>query len=207
MFSSFCVEVSGGRAVIGLVACLLLPACAPTTTLILMPDESGKLGSITTRSSGEVRVLDKPYERVTTSRVPLLPPSVDRPTEAQVYRDYDPLIKAQSLPSLTFTVYFSRGSADLAENARALIPEIIRGIRARVPAAITIIGHTDTTGTDAINNRLSLERAQTVERVLREGVPYQDAVKMQSFGSRGLIVPTPPNVDEPRNRVVEILIL
>lgn len=195
------------RVVIGLVACVMLPACAPMTTLILMPDESGKVGSITADSSGDHTVLNKPYERVSTSRVPLLHSSTDVLTEAKVHQDYQSLLKAQPLPSLTFTVYFSRGSADLAEKAKALIPEIIKGIRARIPAAITIIGHTDTTGTDAINARLSFERAQTVEKVLREGIPHKDAVKMQSFGSKGLIVPTPPNVDEPRNRAVEILIL
>jgi len=177
------------------------------TTLILMPEEGGKVGSITVNSSGNINVLNKAYERVTTSRVPLLHPSTDVLTETQVYQDYDPLIKAQPLHPITFTVYFSRGSADLAEKAKALIPAIIEGIRARVPTEITIMGHTDTTGTDALNARLSLERAQTVEKVLREGIPLNEGVKMHSFGSKDLIVPTPPSVDEPRNRVVEILIL
>ena len=195
------------RAAIGLAACLLLPACAPMTTLILMPDEGGKVGSITANSSGDITVLNKAYERVTTSRAPLLHPSTDVLTEAQVYEDYGSLIKAQPLHPVTFTVYFSRGSVDLAEKAKALIPAIIEGIRARVPTAIMILGYTDTTGTDALNAQLSLERAQTVEKVLREGIPFKNGVKMHSFGSKSLIVPTPPSVDEPRNRAVEILIL
>lgn len=195
------------RAVSGALAGLLLAGCAPTTTLILLPDENGRVGSVTARTGDDFRVLDEAYARVSTSRVPLLPPSSDALTETQVNAAYDTLLKAQPLPALAFSVYFSRGSADLADKARALVPEIIAGIRARAPAEITIIGHTDTTGPDAYNTRLALERARTVERVLREALPARGQVRIQSFGSRGLIVPTPPDVDEPRNRVVEILIL
>ena len=195
------------RTVPGLLAGLLLTGCAPTTTLILMPDEDGRVGSVTARSGDDFRVLDQAYARVSTSRVPLLPPSSDALSEAEVNATYDSLLKAQPLPARAFSVYFSRGSADLADKARALVPEIISGIRARAPAAITIIGHTDTTGPEAFNTRLARERALTVEKVLRAGLPARARVRIRSFGTRGLIVPTPPDVDEPRNRVVEILIL
>ena len=195
------------RALLGLVAVVLLPACAQTTTLILLPDDDGRVGSVTLRTGDDFTVLNQRYERVEAPRAPLFGASVETLTPAEVDRAYSTLLKAQPLPSLSFSVHFSRGSADLADRARAIVPQIIAGVRARVPAAITIVGHTDTTGTESLNAKLALERAQTVEKVLREGIPANEQVRIHSYGSRGLIVPTPPNVDEPRNRVVEILIL
>lgn len=191
----------------GLIAGVWLAGCVPATTLTLMPDESGKVGAITVQSPGEFRVLDQAYQQMTVRKWPVYFGTTGALSEAQVYQDYADVLKAQPAHSLSFMVYFSAGSADLENRTRAIIPQIIDGIQSHMPTEITIIGHTDTTGSDAINRKLSLDRALAVEKVLREGIPSRNTVKIQSFGSKGLLVPTPPNIDEPRNRAVEILIL
>lgn len=193
------------------VVCLLvglgLAGCVSTTTLTLMPDESGSVGAITVQSPGSFRVLDKAYQRITLRDWPLLFATTDALSEAEVRQNYAQLLQAQPAHSLSFMVYFSTGSADLGEKTRVFIPKILEGIKTHTPTEITIIGHTDTTGPDAINKKLSLERALAVEKILRAGIPRQGSVEIQSFGSKGLLIPTPPNIDEPRNRAVEILIL
>ena len=195
------------HAVVCLLAGLALAGCVPATTLTLIPDESGTVGAITVRSPGDFRVLDQAYQRVTLREWLRHSATTTALSEAKIQQDYAQLLKAQPAHSQTFMVYFSTGSADLEEKTRAIIPQIIEGIKTHMPTEITIIGHTDTTGPDAINKKLSLERALSVEKVLRAGIPPHGAVKIQSFGSKGLLIPTPPNIDEPRNRAVEILIL
>ena len=76
-----------------------------------------------------------------------------------------------------------------------------------MPTEISIIGHTDTKGSDDINKNLSQKRALAVEKILKDYMPSLDRVDVQSFGSKDQLVPTPPNVNEPRNRRVEILVL
>ena len=66
--------------------------------------------------------------------------------------------------------------------------------------------HTDTSGAPAYNMALSLRRANAVKDALvREGVPAT-AIAVVGRGEQGLLVQTGPNVREPQNRRVEIVI-
>lgn len=194
-------------AVIAFAAGLCLSGCAPVTTLILMPDESGKVGAITVKKQGDFSVIDKAYHRVTIRQGTSSLSETQALSEAQVYQEYAHLIKAQPAKPSSFILYFITGSADLVEKSQARVPQIIGRIKAQMPTEITIIGHTDTTGSDNLNNKLSLERARALEKILKDGIPSLPVESVQSFGSKDLLVPTPPNVDEPRNRGVEILVL
>ncbi len=177
------------------------------TTLILMPDENGKVGAITVRTAGDVRVIDKAYYAVTAKDGTSQLSEIQSLSEAQVYQEYADLLKAQPGKPSSFILYFITGSAELVKDSRAIIPQIIEWIKAKMPTEITIIGHTDTTGSDNVNNRLSLRRARAMEKILKDSLPSLDAVSVQSFGAKDLLVPTPPNVDEQRNRRVEIVVL
>jgi outer membrane protein OmpA-like peptidoglycan-associated protein len=70
---------------------------------------------------------------------------------------------------------------------------------------IQVIGHTDTSGLPAYNQKLSERRAQNVAGALVvQGVP-QNALTVTGVGENDLKVPTPPGVREPQNRRVEII--
>ena len=67
-----------------------------------------------------------------------------------------------------------------------------------------MVGHTDTVGTEAYNQRLSLSRADAVKQLLvRDGVPVA-TIDATGVGKTDLAVQTPDGVREPRNRRVEI---
>jgi outer membrane protein OmpA-like peptidoglycan-associated protein len=186
---------------------LCLSGCQSATTLILMPDESGKVGAITVKTPGDVRLINKAYNSVTTKEGTSGLSETLAFSEAQVIQEYAALLKAQPAKPSSIILYFISGSTNLAKESLAIIPQVIDQIKAQMPTEISLIGHTDTTGTDNINDKLSLERAKTVEKILKDNIPTLNIVSMQSFGSKDLLIPTPPNVDEPRNRRVEILIL
>jgi outer membrane protein OmpA-like peptidoglycan-associated protein len=46
-----------------------------------------------------------------------------------------------------------------------------------------------------------------VEKLLKDRMTMPEPMSVKWFGSKDLLVPTPPNVNEPRNRRVEILVL
>jgi outer membrane protein OmpA-like peptidoglycan-associated protein len=73
-------------------------------------------------------------------------------------------------------------------------------------AEVTVIGHTDTTGSRASNYQLGLERAQAVRALLLEAGLDDSLIEVSSHGEADLLHSTPDNTSEPRNRRVEITI-
>ena len=185
----------------------LLCGCKSTTTLILLPDDNGNVGAITVKSNADERVIDKAYDSVSTNASNNGLTEINALDKAQVNRDYAELIEAQPKRVKSFLLYFSSGSTTLVPESMKMIPQILVAIKDNAPTEISIIGHADTQGSDLLNNKLSMQRALAVERLLKEQMPTLNNVTVQSFGSKDLLIPTPPNVDELRNRRVEILIL
>jgi outer membrane protein OmpA-like peptidoglycan-associated protein len=67
-----------------------------------------------------------------------------------------------------------------------------------------VIGHTDRVGNAEGNDKLSLTRAEGLRDLLIEsGVPA-DKLEAVGRGERDPLVPTADDVDEPKNRRVEI---
>lgn len=194
-------------AACALFTALVLSACAGSTSLILMPDASGKVGAIVVKTKDDSRLIDKGYGSVTARAGTSHLTETRILSEADVKRDYAELLDAEPSSPISFTLYFMTGSSDLVEKSRASLPQIVERIKQQMPTEIRVIGHTDTTGTDEINDKLALKRAQDVVKLLTDRIPDLHVLAVQSFGSKELLVPTPPNVDEPRNRRVEILIL
>jgi outer membrane protein OmpA-like peptidoglycan-associated protein len=71
---------------------------------------------------------------------------------------------------------------------------------------MSIIGHSDTVGRAEINEALSLKRAQTVTDLIKGQGLHVEALIVESHGKRNLLVATPDETPEPRNRRVEITI-
>ena len=103
-------------------------------------------------------------------------------------------------------VFFALGSSELDADARQVISEAAADYRHVGEAQVSVIGHTDTSGSAELNQRLSDRRAEAVEVALvREGVPATSIVTI-ARGQEDLLVPTPDGVREPENRRVEILV-
>ena len=109
-------------------------------------------------------------------------------------------------PPSDYTVYFDLDSWTLTAEDLAVITNVINTARAGGQSHITIVGHTDTSGSAGYNKRLSVRRAKAVAgELVRDGVP-QSVINIQGFGDTHLLVSTGPGVREPQNRRVEIII-
>lgn len=111
-------------------------------------------------------------------------------------------------PTISLTVRFATGSAELTDQARRLLDELGAALMSEDlrPFRFRIEGHTDTVGSAAINQALSERRAAAVRAYLtsRFGVEAERLVAV-GLGQTRLAVPTGDNVDEPRNRRVQIV--
>ena len=84
--------------------------------------------------------------------------------------------------------------------------EILSTIGRRRSNDVSIIGHTDRVGSRDQNYRLGLDRAAEVRSLLvRRGVD-PSFIQVDSHGQDNPLVPTGDQVQEPRNRRVEVTV-
>ena len=105
-----------------------------------------------------------------------------------------------------FQVFFALDSAELDAAAREEISRAAGDWQRGGSGQISVIGHSDTSGSADYNMRLSEQRAEAVEAALvREGLP-SDQIRIVARGQDDLLVPTSDDVREDENRRVEIVL-
>jgi OOP family OmpA-OmpF porin len=99
-----------------------------------------------------------------------------------------------------FIVFFGFNKSNLTSEAARVVSEAAAAAKEYGSASITVVGHTDTVGSNDYNLRLSMARSQSVkEGLIGNGI----AASMISTGGRGeaeLMVQTGDSVKEPQNR-------
>lgn len=99
-----------------------------------------------------------------------------------------------------FIVYFGFNKAHLDAKAIEVVREAAATAQRVGYASILVTGHTDTVGSSAYNNRLSLRRARAVSKALvAEGIPSKGITSVGK-GETELLVQTGDREIEPRNR-------
>jgi outer membrane protein OmpA-like peptidoglycan-associated protein len=105
------------------------------------------------------------------------------------------------------TVYFDTGSSSLSPQAMASIRQVLGDYKTMGNATVTLAGHADTVGSQDTNIALAQRRADAVRIALvREGVPAA-SITTGAQGEASLPVQTGDNVDERRNRSVDIAVV
>ncbi|OYV44464.1 MAG: flagellar motor protein MotB [Acidocella sp. 20-57-95] len=111
-------------------------------------------------------------------------------------------------PTANLNVVFRSGSADLTPQAITVLNHLGQALTSSQLSSyhFKIVGHTDTTGTADKNLALSQQRADAVKNYLASKFNVSpDRLDATGTGESDLLVPTPPNTPEVRNRRVEIV--
>ena len=103
-------------------------------------------------------------------------------------------------PPADYTIYFDLDSWTLTAEDLTVITSVINTARAGGQSHITVVGHTDTSGSAAHNQRLSVRRANVVVEALVDMGARRAAIQASGVGESDLAVPTPDGVKEARNR-------
>lgn len=121
-------------------------------------------------------------------------------TGIEVARTEDNQLKVNVPSDISFAV----GRADLQPGLRPVLDQFAQGLDATT--VVRIVGHTDSTGSDAINDPLSLERARTVSNYLQDrGVPAS-RLEIAGRGSREPVADNTTPEGRAQNRRVEIFL-
>ena len=123
-----------------------------------------------------------------------------RGTGVEVTQTADNQLKLNIPSDISFAV----NRADIQPNFRPILDTFAQGMLRNPEARVRIIGHTDSTGSDAINNPLSVNRAASVRDYLTaRGVPMS-AITIDGRGSREPVASNATSDGRARNRRVEI---
>jgi outer membrane protein OmpA-like peptidoglycan-associated protein len=103
-------------------------------------------------------------------------------------------------------ISFDVGRADINPNFRTILDTFAKGLVSNPSSNVTIIGHTDSSGSDAINNPLSLNRAASVrDYIVARGVAT-NRIAIDGRGSHEPLVANDTSANKAKNRRVEIFV-
>lgn len=123
-------------------------------------------------------------------------------TGVQVSQTADNRLKLD-IPS---DISFDTGSADIKSNFRPVLDKFATSLNANPTTNVTIIGHTDSSGTDAINNPLSVNRAAHARDYLVSKGVAASRFTIEGHGSREPVAPNDTAANRAKNRRVEIFV-
>jgi len=191
------------------VACGALRFRTPQRTgqdlVVLLPDAPGTVGAAdVSNPSGSVELdTARASSRIRAGRAP---GAVSELSEAEIQRLFGPALAAQPPAPIQFTLNFRFDSEELTDESRALTTQVLQAVKNYPVPRVTVIGHTDTTGSTSSNIELGLRRANVVRSLLIETGVEATAIDAASHGEAALLVPTADEVFEPRNRRVDVTV-
>jgi outer membrane protein OmpA-like peptidoglycan-associated protein len=193
------------RLALLLLLIVLAGGCAKRTLVALVPDPEGKTGSITLGNEAGSVSINEPYQATfidNAKEPPTAPTNLGKDALDKIFAE---ALSIQPKRPIHFLLYFEKETTLTADSAK-LLPEIITAIRERNSTDISVIGHTDTVGSSEYNTLLSRSRANAVKDLLiSQGAESKD-IRTTSHGKGNLLIPTADNVNEPKNRRVEVIV-
>lgn len=205
---------------LALIAFMLsIPACAPSprpvaapepgpgsSLVVLVPDRDGHVGEVVITSRKGSATLSRAGESVAVNEATPARKQGEIMDQARIGEIFGAALAAEPLPVAVYILYFPRNSSELDDDSAAKVDGILKEIIRRDTRDISINGHTDTMGSTEYNLWLSNRRATKVRDLLvRSGVKPAH-INVSNHGKGNPLIPTGDNVDEPRNRRVEIVV-
>jgi OOP family OmpA-OmpF porin len=189
----------------GVILVTLYYATRPVERITLLPQPDGSPSAIVVQSkTGATSVLDRPYSVATVTDKRIGSAQTD---EAAVKTRYNELFDAFPARPRSYMLFFSSGGTTLTPESEKFLPTLMKvliGLKDLPASELTVIGHADEVGANALNDELSRQRAMSVVAILRaQGIDTTRA-SIVGRGSRDPLVPRQKGVSEERNRRVEI---
>ncbi len=122
-------------------------------------------------------------------------------TGVSVSRTADDQLKLDIPSDISFAV----NRTDIQANFRPILDQFATSLRNNAATRVDIVGHTDSSGSDAINNPLSVRRAESVRDYL-VGRGVADRISTAGVGSRQPIADNGSASGRALNRRVEIYV-
>ncbi len=111
-----------------------------------------------------------------------------------------------AVSSKSYSIEFETGSANIKTASYKLLDEIFESAVVAEGLKIGVYGHTDNSGSDAVNIPLSEKRAEAVKAYLLKKGLSNNRVEAKGYGSAKPIADNNTNEGKSKNRRVEIVL-
>lgn len=108
-----------------------------------------------------------------------------------------------SIPS---DISFATGRDDIQPQLRPILNQFAQGLGQQPQMEVSIVGHTDSTGSDAINDPLSVNRAQSARDYLVSRGVSSSRIRIDGRGAREPIADNATEAGRARNRRIDIFL-
>ncbi len=182
----------------------ILSACSGTT-VVLVPDAKGKVGQVDLTTKAGTTRLSKANESAAATKADKAPSQPVELSENKIKDMFAETLAKEPIPPEHFIFHFATGSDEILPEDNAKLAKAKSAIEIRKSCDISVIGHSDTVGDNKLNKGISLARANSVANaIVNLGVAKNCMEDIRYYGENDPVVHTADNVDEPRNRRVEI---
>jgi outer membrane protein OmpA-like peptidoglycan-associated protein len=103
-------------------------------------------------------------------------------------------------------VSFATGRSDISSSFAPILNQFATSLNQNQVTTVSIIGHTDSTGSDAINNPLSVDRANAARDYLVSRGVARNRIMTEGRGSREPIADNSNAQTRAKNRRVEVYV-
>ena len=190
--------------VLVLLTSVLVACCPPRTTVVLIPDAGGKVGQVEVTTTAGSTVLSQANESAMAKLSEQAPTKAVQLSEKKINDMFAETLAKEPMPPEHYRFYFATGKADLLPEAAEELGKAIAAIRIRKSCDLSVIGHADRVGDNSTNEGLSMRRAEAVAAALSISGVTRECFDLRYYGENDPAVPTADEVDEPRNRRVEV---
>ena len=177
----------------------------PEDLVVLLTDADGTVGrAVVSTSSGTVDLgVSGAATRVSAAAAPS---AVAVISDSDVREVFGEALGALPAPPLRFIFYFEFQTEKLTPESLAQVPMILDAVRGYPTAEVVVVGHTDTIGAAPKNVELGLKRANVVRELLLAAHVADSVIDLSSRGESEPALATADEVQEPRNRRVEVTV-
>ena len=109
-------------------------------------------------------------------------------------------------PSKAWMVFFDTNSTTLSQQGATTVTEAANVAKSMPTARVTVTGYTDTDGAPAYNQQLSVRRADAVKNALVSNGIAPQSINVTGAGEGGLLIDTPDQTKNEKNRRVQIVV-
>jgi len=190
-----------------LVTFMFLASCARNKGMVvLLSHPDGKAGQVVISNKGGTQVLTDPGHGVEVPDAEKAPMSPVAMADEKIRENFGEALSALPPPPIHFILYFRTDTTDLTEDSRKSLEQVLPAIVERKSTDVSVVGHTDTVGVREYNCSLGMERALLLKTILVSLGINPAFIEVASHGEGNLLVKTGDEVNEPRNRRVEVVV-
>lgn len=177
----------------------------PSTYVVLLESPDGSVGKVSVSDTQGKTLIDQAGAAVDMGAYQM-DERLFKVDEDAIKEDFGKAIDSRPALPTKYVLLFQLGDTQLTAESLAEAEKLLEDIRSRPAPDVTIIGHTDTVGRDATNDKLSRKRAESIANLLRGQSSALQALEVEYYGKRKPLVKTPDNTPERRNRRVEVTV-